>query len=156
MTPPMDDLDRIMAIMATAFDPVYGEAWSRQQVEDALVLGNCTYGLVAANGSIPEGDACGAGFYLARTGFDEAELLLLAVDPQQRRKGLGRTLLDQFSANARQHGAQRLLLEMREGNPAEHLYRSFGFAPIGRRPKYYRSIKGNTLDAITFGLQINF
>ena len=35
MKPPADDLDRLMAVMNTAFDPTFGEAWTRRQVEDA-------------------------------------------------------------------------------------------------------------------------
>lgn len=154
MTPPIDDLDRIMAVMTAAFDPAYGEAWTRQQVEDALLLGNCTYGIVDSAGAEPQGSTPGAGFYLARTGVDETELLLLAVDPAHRRSGLGRALLNRFAAAAKSTGSNRLLLEMRDGNPAEQLYRAHGFTPIGRRPKYYRSIMGNRIDAITFALEI--
>ena len=43
-----------------------------------------------------------------------------------------------------------MFLEMRDGNPAESLYRINGFTPIGRRPKYYRTSQGDRIDAITF------
>ena len=33
-------VDQIMAIMEAAFDPQWGEAWNRRQVEDALLLPN--------------------------------------------------------------------------------------------------------------------
>lgn len=150
MTPPSDDLDRIMAVMASAFDPAFGEAWNRRQVEDALILGNCHYGLIAATGGQPEGAEPAAGFFLSRTGFDEEELLLLAVAPEWRGRGLGRGLLKRFAEGARARGAGRLLLEMRRGNPAEVLYRNFGFVPVGERPNYYRSANGDRIDAITF------
>lgn len=154
MTPPLDDLDRLMAVMATAFDPAFGEAWTRRQVEDALVIGNCHYQLIDATGSEPEDGAPAAGFFLSRHGFEEEELLLFAIDPAWRRRGLGLTLLGQFAAAARRRRAHRLLLEMRRGNPAESLYRSFGFTPIGERPNYYRSRDGQTIDAITFSFDI--
>lgn len=150
MTPPLDDLDRLMAVMTAAFDPAFGEAWTRRQVEDALLIGNCHYQLIAPIGSAPEDGAPAAGFFLSRHGFEEEELLLFAIAPEWRRQGLGLALLGQFAAAARQRGAKRLLLEMRRGNPAELLYRRFGFTPIGMRPNYYRSRDGQMIDAITF------
>lgn len=152
MTPPADDIDRLMAVMAVAFDPAFGEAWTRRQVEDALVIGNCHYYLIDNGGQQPALDEPAAGFYLSRTGFNEEELLLFAIDPAWRRRGLGHALLQQFAKAARNRGALRLLLEMRRGNPAEALYRGFGFEPIGERPNYYRMINGQTIDAITFAL----
>lgn len=144
-----DDVDRIMAVMTAAFAPEFGEAWTRRQVEDALLLGNCSYGLVAADGSVPEQGHAAAGFFLARHVVGEEELLLLAVDPAARRGGLGARLLDRFAEAAKARGAQRLLLEMRDGNPAEGLYRRYGFLPVGRRRDYYRTPDGRRVDAIT-------
>lgn len=150
MTPPCDDLDRLMAVMTSAFDPAFGEAWTRRQVEDALTIGNCHYRLIGTSGEDPEPGAAAAGFFLSRTGYEEEELLLFAIDPAWRRRGLGRTLLVRFADEARTRGVQRLLLEMRRGNPAESLYRGFGFEVIGERPGYYRTRDGATIDAITF------
>ena len=150
MKPPVDDIDRIMAVMEAAFDPAYGEAWNRRQVEDALTMGNCYYQLIAPDGLIPVPGEHAAGFYMSRCGFDEEELLLFAVDPQYRRRGLGETMLRSFADAARQRGARRLILEMRKGNPAETLYRRFGFAQIGERRDYYRLPGGGRLDALTF------
>ncbi|MBK6800807.1 GNAT family N-acetyltransferase [Novosphingobium sp.] len=150
MTPHGDDLDRLMAVMQAGFDPAYGEAWNRRQVEDALLLGQCSYGLAAAHGGEPAPGEAAAGFYLSRHGYEEAELLLIAVDPAQRGKGIGGALLTRFAAEARERGAQRLLLEMRRGNPAETLYRRFGFEQIGQRPNYYRTPDGSRIDAVTF------
>ncbi len=154
MNLPSDDIDRIMTIMAQAFDPSYGEAWTRRQVEDALLLGNCHYGLVDARGDPPEPGVEAAGFSLSRQGFEEEELLLFAVAPAHRRKGLGHRMLGALAQAARERGARRLLLEMRRGNPAETLYRTFGFYPIGERPNYYRSACGTRIDAITFACPI--
>lgn len=149
-----DDLDQIMAVMASAFDPAFGEAWSRRQLEDSLVLGNCHYGLINAVGKVPAPGEAAAGFFLSRKGVEEEDLLLLAVAPQYRRSGLATRLLSAFTATARTRGALRLLLEMRQGNPAEGLYINQGFLPIGRRPNYYRTGTGEWLDAITFAWDI--
>jgi len=149
-----DDVDRIMAIMDAAFDPAFGEAWNRRQVEDALLFGNCHYILIGADGF--EGTAGPtAGFSLSRTGFGEEELLLFAISPEYRMKGHGRALLEYFAKSAKSRGVERLLLEMRKGNPAEHLYRSFGFMPIGERPNYYCTPGGNRIDAITFAYEFH-
>jgi ribosomal-protein-alanine N-acetyltransferase len=145
-----DDLDRIMAVMEAAFDPAFGEAWTRRQVGDALVLPYTHYLLAGTDGQDPGYDEDAAGFVLSRGILDEEELLLLAVDPRHRGRGIGTALLGRFVAAARERGAERLFLEMREGNPAESLYRRMGFAVVGRRRAYYRRGTGGPLDAITF------
>lgn len=154
MTAPVDDIDRIMAVMERAFAAEFGEAWTRRQVEDAFVLGACHYALVDAAGRAPAADGEAAGFYLSRHLAGEEELLLLAVVPEHRRNGLGKQLLARFTADAGGRGARRLLLEMREGNPAEGLYRHCGFEAVGRRTNYYRRSNGVRLDAITFSRRL--
>lgn len=152
-----DHIDQIMTVMSGAFDPLYGEAWTRRQVVDALTLGNCHYHLADADGrpilaetaeDTPEAQA--AGFWMSRTGYEEEELLLLAVLPQYRGRGVGMALLGALQEQSAKRGARRLLLEMRKGNPAETLYRRFGFYSIGERRDYYRTAVGNRLDAVTF------
>lgn len=144
------DIDKLMQVMDAAFDPQFGEAWNRRQIEDALMIGRCQYLLVDGAGGRPAHDAPAAGFWLSRTGFDEEELLLFAVAPQFRRKGLGRILLDELFRSASARGVSRIFLEMRANNPADSLYRNCGFLPVGRRKDYYRTSDGNRLDAITF------
>jgi [ribosomal protein S18]-alanine N-acetyltransferase len=153
MIAPADDIDRIMAVMNAAFAPEFGEAWSRRQIEDALLVGNCHYGLIAPCGGNPAAGEAAAGFFLSRHGVEEEELLLFAVDPAMRRRGLGARLLERFSATARGRGARRLLLEMRRGNPAEALYVNFGFRPVGERLNYYRAPDGGRFDAVTFACE---
>ncbi len=150
MIAPVDDIDKIMAVMQSAFDPAFGEAWSRRQVEDALLIGNSHYALIAADGGEPFTDEPAAGFFLTRQGVEEEELLLIGVDPAHRRQGLAARLLTRLSAEAKARGALQLLLEMRRGNPAEALYLAHGFAPIGQRPNYYRTPNGERLDAVTY------
>lgn len=150
----IDDLDRIMAVMASSFDPAWGEAWNRRQVEDALAFGNCHYFLISVEGKAVVEPEAAAGFSLSRTGYEEEELLLLAVAPEFRRLGLGRSILDALKLAAAGRGAKRLLLEMRKGNPAQSLYSGFGFYQIGERKEYYRTPAGNRIDALTFACDI--
>lgn len=146
----LDDIDRIMAVMGAAFDPAFGEAWNRRQVSDALVLPNTHYLLAGADGKEVRESEPAAGFVMSRGALDEEELLLIAVDPRHRGRGVGTALMERFIAAAEARGATRLFLEMRDGNPADSLYRRAGFAPIGRRRNYYRSGATGPLDAITY------
>ena len=137
------DLDCVTEIMNSAFDDRFGEAWTRSQCAGILPMPGV--GLVLAR----YGDGKAAGFSLFRTIADEAELLLLAVSPEFRRRGIGRMLLDHFMDNSRNAGATRVHLEVREGNPAVIMYRQAGFNLAGRRRKYYRGRFGGEFDALT-------
>lgn len=146
----------IMEVMEAAFDPAYREAWNRRQVSDALSLPH-THALVIdeAGGIIGEGDTRRpAGFVMTRSAADEEELLLIAIAPTFRRRGLGKILIERLIEQADARGVRRIFLEMRRGNPAIHLYRKTGFEPIGHRPNYYRLSNGDQVDAITFGRSV--
>jgi len=149
-----DDLDRIMAVMEAAFDPLWGEAWTRRQVGDSLAFPHTHYLLIAEDGSPPRGDNPAVGFTLVRAAPGEEELLLIAVNPAHRARGLGRRLLEGVLAGARERGAERVFLEMRDNNTAARLYEAAGFAPVGRRKEYYRLADGTKLDAITFACAV--
>lgn len=153
---PTDPVDGIMAVMSRAFDPRHGEAWNRRQVSDALLLGTCHCTLIDAAGVIgPHGEDEAAGFTLTRAVLDEEELLLIAVDPALRGKGLGAALLEQFIGDARARGSRRLFLEMRRGNPAAALYEAYGFRAVGVRPAYYRGQDGTRIDALSFAVELD-
>jgi ribosomal-protein-alanine N-acetyltransferase len=149
-----DDIDKIMEVMEVAFDPQWGEAWNRRQISDSLAMPHNHYRLIAENGAEPQDDQSAAGFTLIRVVPGEEELLLIGVQPDLRGKGLGKQLLQQFTQDARSRGAEKIFLEMRANNPAEVLYRSLGFEPIGRREQYYTAKDGVRLDAITFSLKL--
>lgn len=151
-------LDRIMAVMEAAFDPAYGEAWNRRQVADALSMPSTHALVVDASGALIADDAAdapaAAGFVLTRHVLDEEELLLIAVAPGARRRGVGAALIEHLFTAAHSRGTARVFLEMRRGNPAIHLYHKFGFEPIGERRNYYRMANGERIDAITFARSI--
>lgn len=136
------DLDRVDRMMAAAFDPRWGEAWTRNQV----------IGILAVPGvwlTIAEREGQAAGFALVRGVLDEAELLLLAVVPEMRRKGVGAALLRSVVSDCAIRGIESLHLEMREGNDAIKLYRNSGFTKIGERRDYYRGADGRSYSALT-------
>lgn len=146
----MDDVDRIMAVMDAAFDPQWGEAWNRRQIESSLTLPTTHYFLVDETGKIPANTSPAAGFCMSRAAPGEEELLLIGVIPAARKRGIGKQLLTRLAQDARGRGAEKLFLEMRENNPARSLYEAEGFAPIGRRKDYYTLKDGKRIDAITF------
>ncbi len=137
------DLDQVIALMESAFDRRFGEAWTRSQCAGILPMPGVVLMLARDGGATP------IGFSLTRMVADEAELLLLAVAPAGRRRGTGALLLNHFLEEAREYGASRVHLEVREGNPAVKLYRSAGFSAAGRRRKYYRGSDGSEFDALT-------
>lgn len=142
------DLDSVVEIMNSAFDERFGEAWTRSQCAGILPMPGVK--LVLAR--FADGQA--AGFSLQRSIADEAELLLLAVAPEYRRRGIGKMLLDRFLGHARDKGAGRVHLEVREGNPAVIMYRAAGFTLVGRRRKYYRGRFGGEFDALTLSREL--
>lgn len=141
------DADTVDRIMAAAFDPRYGEAWTRTQCIGILAMPGVWLTLARVDGAT-------VGFALSRAIMDEAELLLIAVDPAQRRGGVGAALLRSVVAEARGRGVGRLHLEVRANNPAIRLYAAHDFAPVGVRRNYYRSRTGEAFDAHTYARQL--
>jgi [ribosomal protein S18]-alanine N-acetyltransferase len=89
------------------------------------------------------------GFAVSRVGADEAEILSIAVDPACRGRGLSRTLLLTHLGHLAARGVRRIFLEVEENNgPACRLYRSQGFAVVGRRERYYKQPSGEQLNAL--------
>lgn len=142
-----EDLEEVMKVMNRAFSPSFGEAWTRSQCAGILPMSGVTL-------TLAESELGLAGFSLVRSVADESELLLLAVEPAEQRRGIGRALLERFVADARRRGASHLHLEVRDGNPAVALYFSEGFAPAGRRRNYYHGPGNQAFDAITLTLAI--
>jgi ribosomal-protein-alanine N-acetyltransferase len=140
-----DSLLAIDGVSARAFDPKYGEAWNKAQCLAVLALPG--YRLRGAWSGDPVSGLLG--FSIDRTVAGETELLLLAVDPLARRRGIGTLLIADWLEHARSVGAIRAFLEMREDNPARHLYENFNFRSIAVRRSYYRGGDGVLRDAVT-------
>ena len=78
------------------------------------------------------------GMIMARIAADEAEILTLAVMPEQRRLGLARGLLAEAAVVAENCGAVALFLEVALRNAAARgLYEAAGFVVVGQRRRYY-------------------
>jgi len=78
-----------------------------------------------------------------------AEVQRLLVLRSARRQGIGERLMRRLHELARQHGRTLLVLDTREGDPSELLYRKLGYTRAGVIPGYARSADG-TLDGTAF------
>lgn len=87
-----------------------------------------------------------AGYVGSQTVLGETDMMNLAVDPDYRRKGLGKELILSLIEALRQRESRCLTLEVRDSNAsARALYEKLGFSEIGRRKNYYRSPKEDAL-----------
>lgn len=69
---------------------------------------------------------------------DEGDITNVAVLPDFRRKGIGSSLIEFMTEDARGRNLSCLTLEVRKSNiAAQNLYRKFGFEIIGLRKRYY-------------------
>ena len=141
------DIAAVERVMGEAFEPRFGEAWTRSQCLGILGMPGVWLTLARVDGQI-------AGFALARAILDEAELLLLATSPDHRRRGIGAALLRSIVSEARGRGVAKMHLEVRAGNGAIELYRSHGFTKVGERRDYYRGKTGQTFDAHSYAASL--
>jgi [ribosomal protein S18]-alanine N-acetyltransferase len=124
------DIDDLISLEMLSFD---GDRLSRRRLRRfigapgaALRVARDRRGLV------------GYSLVLFRPNSDRARLYSIAVDPAVRGTGLGRRLLRDAEAAARQRGRARLGLEVRADNAdAIGLYRRARYEPIGAKPNYY-------------------
>lgn len=69
---------------------------------------------------------------------DTARILMLAVRPSHREKGIGSNLLQSFIESSAQRGMKKITLEVRiSSNKAIKFYRERGFHPIGIIEDFY-------------------
>ena len=109
----------------------FSDPWSEQAFESGM-NSPFFYGILFEEG----GQVCA--YACEMVIFEDAEILNVAVAPSFRRRGLGKELMLALENYAKNKGAERLLLEVREGNiPARGLYEKQGFEAYGVRKNYY-------------------
>ncbi len=141
------DVPRIMPIMAAAFDPLFGEAWSEGQCCGAMSIPGTS--LILA-----ERDSETAGFALIRTILDASELFLIAVCPNHQGQSIGAALFEAVRNDAFIHGSRSILVEVREDNPALSFYDQLNFTRIGKRFDYYKRKDNGPTGALTLVLTL--
>ncbi|HNY25242.1 MAG TPA: ribosomal protein S18-alanine N-acetyltransferase [Alphaproteobacteria bacterium] len=81
------------------------------------------------------------GFMVWRVVTDEAEIITIGVNPEQRKSGIAEAMLAIAENEIKKSGAIKIFLEVAENNtPARKLYEKNKYKQIGTRPKYYDGI----------------
>lgn len=135
-----DDAGRVALLHAKSFSE--SEAWSAASMRDLLKDPN-----VLTLGILSDGQL--TAFVMGQTVAGETDILTIATDPHQRRKGLAGRLISALVKRVGERGVTRIMLDVAEDNlPARELYRAHGFAEDGRRRRYYRAARNVPVDAI--------
>ncbi|MGC4887725.1 ribosomal protein S18-alanine N-acetyltransferase [Micromonospora sp. DT227] len=123
-------VDEVLPIEADLFG---AEQWSPGMFWNELANGH--FYLVAL-----DDDGTVAGYAgLAAAPPDEAWVQNIAVRRDAQRRGVGRLLLEALLAEAARRGIRSTMLEVAADNaPAQRLYATYGFEPIGVRRGYYQ------------------
>lgn len=113
--------------------------WSETLIEEALE--SRSNWVVETNAM--QGETKIVAWLTASLLLEQSELELIVVDQEMRRQGLAKQLLATWTEQMAVKGVLEYLLEVRESNlGAIHLYRSLGFAEVGRRKNYYATEQG--------------
>ncbi len=76
-------------------------------------------------------------------GRHRAEIGKLLVHPDARRRGIARQLMVTIEAELRADGRTLIVLDTRDGDPSNALYRGMAYVEAGRIPDYARSASGD-------------
>ena len=118
---------------------VQSHPWTLKQFQDAVTAYQST--VIEVQGQM-------AGFCILQPVLDEANLLLMAIDPAQQGQGLGYQLLEASVVMLKNNPVQ-IFLEVRESNQAAiKLYEKSGFHQIDLRKNYYPNSNGSREHAI--------
>lgn len=126
-------------VVAKIEKSVQSHPWTLKQFEDAVTAYQST--VIEVQGQV-------AGFCILQPVLDEANLLLMAIDPAQQGQGLGYQLLE-ASVTMLKNNPVQIFLEVRESNLAAiKLYEKSGFHQIDLRKNYYPNANGSREHAI--------
>ncbi len=125
---------------------VYPQPWSRQLYLDSLADEKGRFHVVATDRRAVVGHG---GLLFVEP---DAHITTVAVSPDRQGAGIGSRVVAALVRHAIARGLDAMTLEVRAGNgAAQAVYRRFGFAPVGTRPRYYRDRTGQE-DAIIMWL----
>jgi ribosomal-protein-alanine N-acetyltransferase len=127
----IEDLDAVLAIEYQSFTT----PWSRELFVTELDNTSIARLFVARLGDAPQDIV---GYIGYRVVIGEMHIVIVAVHPAWRRRGIARYMLGEAIEHARQAACTKATLEVRVSNVgAQQLYYRLGFAPLGTRPGYY-------------------
>jgi len=139
-----DDLSAIMTLERASFPT---DAWSEAMMREELASPHSHYVVLESAGRL-----AGYAGLRAPAGSRDGDVQTIAVAESARGRGNGRELLRTLLRTAHERGVREVFLEVRDDNPvAQALYRSEGFAEVGRRPRYYQP---DDVDAVVMRIDV--
>jgi ribosomal-protein-alanine N-acetyltransferase len=135
----LDASPRDAAALAAVHALSFPHGWSESEFERLLSDRTVVCHVARASG----GGGPAVGFVLSRRVENEAEILMVAVSPAERGRGLAGRLTHRHLGRLAALGIACVFLEVDEGNrPARRLYDRAGFQTVGRRSGYYQRSEG--------------
>lgn len=147
------DLEILAALHAACFTAAWDQAWTANSFAEILAMPGAA--AVMLLGKLHGQDDEPLGFAVTRSVLDETEIILLAVRPDCRGRGLGQRLTGHIVERARAGCQQAIFLEHAALNiAAARLYQAAGFKQIGIRRNYYRNRNNDAVDAVVMQLDL--
>lgn len=120
------DAKAASALHALSFDTPWNEADMARYIAGDLCYGAFRGGALCA-------------FIVMRVAGDQADIVTIAVHPNDRKHGHGTAVLSAAEAAASARGVTTIFLEVAIDNaPAIALYKARGYHGVGKRPAYYK------------------
>lgn len=124
-----------------------GAPWSERSFRSELTSPQSVFRVAIESGRV----VGYAGLWLI---VDEAHITTVAVDPEMRRKGIGRHVVVEILKLAQEAGMLCATLEVRAGNAAAlALYEKLGFERVAIRKGYYPDNKEDAVVMWLYGLK---
>lgn len=125
------DLEQVCAIEKKA----YSIPWSDKIHADCVESGYPSL-VLEQGGAI-------MGYAIFNYLYDECHLMNIVTDPNFQGLGVASQLIEEMYNYAKQSGMVKVILEVRDSNVvAIEFYHKQGFAEIGLRKNYYKTLKG--------------
>ncbi len=87
---------------------------------------------------------------MKQNGKHRAEIAKLLVQPNVRRRGVGKALMEAAEKRAVEEKRSLIILDTRAGEVSNLLYKSKGYTEAGRIPKYAESTEGGLHDTVIY------
>jgi ribosomal-protein-alanine N-acetyltransferase len=134
-----EDLEGVIKVERASFDEPYTPSY----LEMLMRFGQGTFLVTEAGGDV-------VGYAVATSRGRIGHVISIAVTQGERRKGVGRCLIEGMMRELREGGASKVILEVKRGNPAINFYTHLGFRRAGILPRYYE----DGSDAISMELSL--
>lgn len=123
----LEDFEKVEKSLLSDFD----DFWSPNLLKSELMSENRIYLVAKENEEI-------VGFAGGMLNFPEMEIMNIVTKKTERRKGIGKILLEKLIKIANDRQVETIFLEVNEKNEsARKLYEKVGFEEMSRRKNYY-------------------